>query len=199
MKMKDRQALDSAVLEALGLDPDKYLKPLYDGLTDMVRERIDLAKLRKKIKQAKTQKDVEKLKEQVIEEILPDGVKKFPEEFVDSKHLKDAKEISVPGDPLKLGSYFMGQQEVISDGGFKYEAGNLDEAKFIVYAQKPDSFIIKIPTKTGLLANAVTGYEKYLKDLKAKLFEALFSRTLDHKQADMLTNQVFEELGLPDI
>ncbi len=199
VKMKDRQVLDSAVLEALGLDPGKYLKPLYDGLTDMVRERIDLAKSRKKIKQAKTQKDVEKLKEQVIEEIIPDGVKKFPEEFIDSKHLKDAKEISVPGEPLKLGSYFMGQQEVVSDGGFKYEAGNLDEAKFIVYAQKPDSFIIKIPTRTGLLANAVTGYEKYLKDLKAKLFEAIFSRTLDHKQADMLTNQVFEELGLPDI
>ncbi len=199
VKMKDRQALDSAVLEALGLDPDKYLKPLYDGLTDMVRERIDLAKSRKKIKQAKTQKDVEKLKEQVIEEILSDGVKKFPDEFIDSKYLKDAKEISVTGDTLKLGSYFMGQQEVISDSGFKYEAKNLDEAKFIVYAQKPDSFIIKIPTKTGLLANAITGYEKYLKGLKAKLFEAIFSRTLDHKQADMLTNQVFEELGLPEV
>ena len=48
VKMKDRQALDSAVLEALGLDPKKYLKPLYDGLTEMVRERIDLAKSRKK-------------------------------------------------------------------------------------------------------------------------------------------------------
>ncbi len=199
LKMKDRQALDSAVLEAMGLNPEKYLKPLYDGLTDMVRERIDLAKSRKKIKQAKTQKDVEKLKEQVIEELIPDGVKKFPEEFVDSRHLKDAKEISVTGELLKLGSYFMGQQEVISDGGFKYEATNLDEAKFIVYAQKLDSFVIRIPVKTGVLANAVIGYEKYLHELKAKLFEAIFSRTLDHKQADMLTNQVFEELGLPDV
>ncbi|MCX5718069.1 MAG: N-6 DNA methylase, partial [Nitrospirae bacterium] len=117
VKMKDRQALDSAVLEALGLDPKKYLKPLYDGLTEMVRERIDLAKSRKKVKQAKVQKDIEKLKEQVIEEIIPDGVKKFPEEFVDSKHLKDAREISVPGETLKLGSYFIGQQEVISDSG----------------------------------------------------------------------------------
>ncbi|MCX5718012.1 MAG: hypothetical protein NTW44_06865 [Nitrospirae bacterium] len=197
--MKDRQALDSAVLEALGLDSQKYLKPLYAGLTEMVRERIDLAKSRKKIKQAKTQKDIENLKEQIIEEIIPDGVKKFPEEFIDSKHLKDGKEISVPGETLKLGSYFIGQQEVISDSGFKYDASSLDEAKYIVYAQKPDSFLIRIPKKTPVLINTINDYEKYLKDLKAKLFEAFFNRTLDHKQADTFVQQVFEELGLPEV
>lgn len=197
VKMKDRQALDSAVLEALGLDPKKYLKPLYDGLTEMVKERIDLAKSRKKIKQAKTQKDIENLKEQIIEEIIPQGIKEFPEEFVDSKYLKDAKEISVTGETLRLGAYFMGQQEIISDGGFKYDAPTLDEAKYIIYAQKSNSFLIKIPKKTPVLINAINDYEKYLKDLKAKLFEAFFNRTLDHKQADTFIQQVFEEIGLP--
>lgn len=173
--------------------------PFYDGLTEMVRERIDLAKSRKKIKQAKTQKDIERLKEQVLEEIIPDGVKNFPEEFVDSRHLKDAKEISVSGKPLKLGSYFMGKQEIISEDDFRYEAENLDEAKFIVYAQKPDSFVIRIPKKRAIIINAVEDYERYLKDLKAKLFEAFFNRTLDHKQADTLAQQVFEEMGLPEV
>ena len=199
VKMKDRQTFDSAVLEALGLDPKKYLMPLYDGLTEMVRERIDLAKSRKKVKQAKVQKDIEKLKEQVIEEIIPDGIKKFPEEFIDSKHLKDGKEISVPGETLKLGSYFIGQQEVISDSGFKYDASNLDEAKYIIYAQKPNSFLVRIPKKTPVLINAINDYEKYLKDLKAKLFEAFFNRTLDHKQADTFVQQVFMELGLQEV
>lgn len=199
VKMKDRQALDSAVLEALGLDPKKYLKPLYDGLTEMVRERIDLAKSRKKVKQVKTLRDIEKLKEQVIEEIIPVGAKKFPEEFIDSKYLKDAKEISVPNEPLKLGSYFIGQQEVVSDSGFKYDATNLEEAKFIIYAQKPNSFLIKIPKKISIIVNAVDDYERYLKDMKAKLFEAFFSRTHDHKQADTLVQQVFEEMGLQEV
>ena len=199
VKMKDRQALDSAVLEALGLDPKKYLKPLYKGLTEMVRERIDLAKSRKKVKQAKTLKDIEKLKEQVIEEIIPEGPKKFPEEFTDSKFLKDAKEISVPNESLKLGSYFIGQQEVVSDSGFKYDAANLEEAKFIIYAQKPNSFLIKIPKKMTIIVNSVDDYERYLKDLKAKLFEAFFSRTHDHKQADTLVQQVFVEIGLPEV
>ncbi|MBI5213531.1 MAG: N-6 DNA methylase [Nitrospirae bacterium] len=199
VKMKDRQALDSAVLEALGLDPKKYLNPLYDGLTEMVRERIDLAKSRKKVKQVKTKRDIEKLKEQVIEEIIPDGVKKFPEEFIDSKYLKGAREISVPNEPLKLGSYFIGQQEVVSESGFKYDAANLEEAKFIIYSQKPNSFLIKIPKQASVVIKAVDDYERYIKDLKAKLFEAFFQRTHDHKQADTLVQQVFEELDLLEI
>jgi hypothetical protein len=199
VKMKDRQALDSAVLEALGLDPRKYLKPLYDGLTEMVRERIDLAKSRKKVKQAKTLKDIEKLREQVIEEIIPEGPKKFPEEFIDSKYLKDAKEISAPKEPLKLGSYFMGKQEIISDGGFRYETEYVDEAKYIIYAQKPDTFVIRVPKKKTVVVNAIEDYERYLRELKAKLFESFFGRTHDHKQADTLVQQVSEELGIPEI
>lgn len=199
VKMKDRQALDSAVLEALGLDPKKYLKPLYDGLTGMVGERIDLAKSRKRVKQIKTQRDIEKLKEQVIEEIIPDGARKFPEEFIDSKYLKDVREISVPNEPLKLGSYFIGQQEVISGSGFKYDASSIDEAKYIIYAQKPNSFLIKIPKQASVVIRAVDDYEGYIKELKAKLFEAFFSRTHDHKQADILVQQVFDEMGLPEI
>lgn len=165
----------------------------------MVRERIDLAKSRKKVKQAKTLKDIEKLKEQVIEEVIPEGPKKFPAEFTDSKHLKDAKEISVPDEHLKLGSYFMGKQEIISDGSFKYEADYIDEAKYIIYAQKPDIFVIRIPKKKAVVLNAVDDYERYLKELKAKLFEAFFNRTHDHKQADTLVQQVFEETGLPEV
>ncbi len=198
VKLRDRQLLDKVVLEAFGLDSKKYLKPLYDGLTEMVGERIDLAKSRRKVKQVKTQKDIEKLKEQVIEEILPDGVKKFPGEFIDSRYLKDAKEISVPDDHLQLGAYFMGQQEIITQSGFKYEAENFDEAKFIVYAQKPNSYVIKIPKKRPVVINAVESYEKYLKKLKDRLFGAIFSLTLDHKQADILVHQIYEEIGLPD-
>ncbi|MEW5947138.1 MAG: N-6 DNA methylase [bacterium] len=199
IKMKDRQALDRAVLEALGLDPKKYLKPLYEGLIEMVSERIDLAKSRKKIKNAKTRNDTEKLKEQVIEEVVPDGTKSFPEDFIDHKYLKNSKEISVPTGTLKLGYYFMGAQEVISEEGFKYEAENPEEAKFIVYSKKPDNYVIRIPNSSIAVKKAIDEYERYLKNLKAKFFEVFFSRTIDHKQADMLVQQVFNEMGLPEV
>ncbi|MDP3024225.1 MAG: N-6 DNA methylase, partial [candidate division Zixibacteria bacterium] len=199
VKMKDRQKLDKLVLEALGLDSKKYLKPIYDGLCALVEERIGLAKMRKNAKNSVYKKDVEKLKESILEEILPEGAKNFPEEFIDSVYFKDSKEISITGKPLKLGHFFMGLQEVIAEDGFKYEAKSLEEAKFVIYSQKLDSYIIKIPKNKIALSKVVHNYEKYLKELKGKFFETFFNRVRDHKQADSLTRQAFEELGLLEI
>jgi hypothetical protein len=199
VKMKDRQALDIAVLECLELDPKTYLKPLYDGLTELIRERLNLAKSRKKVKQVKTQRDTENLKEQVLKEIVPDAPKRFPQEFIDSKYLKDSREIPFPKELLKLGDHFIGFQEVIGESGFRFDAANLEEAKFIIYSHAPDNYLIKIPNNKQTLTKAVRDYERYLKNLKDKLFEAFFNRTHDHKLSDALTQQAFEECGLPEV
>ena len=53
VKSKDRRELDSLVLEALGLDPGEYLDRIYEGLCELVRERLDLAKMRSKVKGGK--------------------------------------------------------------------------------------------------------------------------------------------------
>jgi hypothetical protein len=58
--MKDRQFLDRAVLETAGLDPKKFLKPIYDALIELSSERIALAKLRKKLRNSKYQRDIDK-------------------------------------------------------------------------------------------------------------------------------------------
>jgi len=72
----------------------------------------------------------DKLVEQVVNEIIPNGPRKFPEEFIERMYLKGGKEISIPGEPLKLGENFMGQQEIVSDGAFKYTASKLFQAFF---------------------------------------------------------------------
>ncbi len=199
VKLKDRQELDRLVLEAMGLDPKKYLKPIYDGLCELVEERINLARMRKKLKGAKTLRDVDKLKEQVLDELLPDGPRNFPAEFIKSIFLKERIEISVPGEPLKLGNYFMGLQDVISEGGYKYEAKSIEEAKFIIYSQAPDSYVIKVPKNKAAVINAVDNYERYLKELGRKLFETFFTHSHDHKLAETLTRRVFEEVGLLEV
>ena len=200
VSMEDRQRLDRLVLKALGLDPEQYLKPIYDGLTELVRERIDLANMRKRAKQVKSQRDIERLKMQIIEELLPSGTKKFPEEFLDlSLKAKDFTELSVPKEPLKLGMYFLGTQEVITDSGFTYQAKTVNEAKYLIYAQKPDSLVVKIPKDPVAVTQAVNNYERYLRDLKGKLFQAFLSRTFDHKLSDTLAQRVFVELNLPGV
>jgi type I restriction enzyme M protein len=199
VKMKDRQKLDSLVLETLGLDPKKLLKPIYEGLCQLVEERIGLAKLRKNAKNARTKKNFERLKEQVLDEVIPYGLKAFPEEFIDSVYLKRSMEISVPKERMKLGHFFMGLQEIMADDGYKYEAKSPEEAKFIIYSQKPNSFIVKIPKNKIALTKAVAEYERYVRGLKDKFFQTFFNRVLDHQLADRLTQTALEELGLPQV
>ena len=154
------------------------MKPLYNGICELVRERLELAGMRKKIKTAKTEKDIEKLMEKVISEVIPDGMRKFQEDFIDSRYLKEAKEISVPDEPLKLGKFFFGRQELLSEGCFKYEAASIAEAKFIMYSQKPNCYIVKIPEDKLSLKKAVAEYEKYIEGLKDNLFEEFFTQGL---------------------
>ena len=199
VKMKDRQRLDSLVLEAIGLDPKKYLKPIYDGLCELVRERLELAGMRKKIKTTKTEKDVEKLVEQVINEVIPNGHRKFPEEFIDNRYLKDAKEISIPNEPLKLGRFFFGRQEILAESGFKCEAASVAEAKFIILSQKPNCYIIKLPEDKIRLKNAIDEWERYIEGLKDELFQTFFTRTHDHKLADTLVSRVMEKFEIRNI
>ena len=196
VKKKDRLKLDSVVLEAMGLDPKKYLKPIYDSLCELVRERLELAGMRKKMKTAKTVRDVEKLLEQVMNEIIPNGPKKFPEEFVDSKWLKEAQEIPIPGEPLKLGNYYMGKQEVVTEKGFRYPAKNIAEAKFILYSQKQNCYIVKLPEDKIRIKKAVDEYEKNLEELKDRLFQEFFTRTHDHKLAETLMTRVVEKFDI---
>ena len=196
---KDRQKLDSLVFEALGLDPDKYLKAVYDGLTKLVNERMELTSVRKKVKQVKTERDVDKLKKQVIEEVLPYGIKKFPEQFLD-KPLKpqEYQSISIPAEPLELGMYFFGTMEVISDSGFKYQAKSLEEAKYIVYSQKPDTYVVNLPKDEIVITKAVSDYDRYLDKLNDDIFQELFKRTFSHKLSEVLTKKTLLDLGLPE-
>lgn len=199
VKMKDRQKLDSLILQALGLDPKKYLKPIYDGLTELVRERIELANMRKKVKQVKTQRDVDRLKKQVMEEVLPNGLKKFPDEFLKAPlKPQDYQNISIPGEPLKLGMFFLGTQQVVSDSGFTFEAKSVDEAKYAIYSQKPDTFVVSLPKDKVVITEAVNDYERYMDKLRDDLFQEFFKRTFDHKLSETLTQKTLIDLGLPE-
>ena len=199
--MKDRQKLDRLVLKALGLDPKKYLKPIYDGLTELVRERIELANMRKKVKQVKTQRDVDRLKKQVMEEVLSYGLKKFPEEFLEAPlKPQDYQNISIPDKPLKLGMFFLGTQEVVTDSGVVvHQAQSVEEAKYIIHSQKPDTFVVSLPKDNVVITKAVNAYERYLDKLRNELFQEFSKRTFDHKLSDTLMQRMMVELGLPEV
>ncbi|MDP2932070.1 MAG: hypothetical protein Q8O05_06215, partial [Chloroflexota bacterium] len=197
VKMKDRQKLDRLVLEAMGLDPAKYLKPIYDGLTELMRERIELAGMRKGLKKARPARDIARMTEQVRDDLVKEGIKKFPDDFLNKKPKpQDCISVAVPDVPLRLGNYFLGQQEVVGEG-FSYQAPSLAAAKYIIYARKPNEYIVCLPNDEVVVTKAVTDYERYLKELFQKLNQELLNRLLDHRQAETLSRRIFQELGLP--
>ncbi|MCM8822528.1 MAG: hypothetical protein NC831_06945 [Candidatus Omnitrophica bacterium] len=105
----------------------------------------------------------------------------------------------IPPVPIRLGHDFLGSQEVIADNGFKYEAKNILEAKYIVYSQKPGLSNVKVPLEPFVQQKIVKDYEIYLRELKKKFFEAFYNRTLDHQMAQTLTQTVLKQLNLPDV
>ena len=200
VKMPDRQRLDSLVLDALGLDPKKYLKPIYEGLCELVSERIELAKMRKKVKKSRPERDIGRVKHEVIQEFLSDGPKPFPGDFLDpSVEAGKMQEVTLPEEPLRLGNLFFGAQEIFTDGGFNYRTKSPLEAKYLIYAQQHGAAKVLVPTETMPLFKTVKNYEKYLRKLRDDLGKALLRRTLDQKISERMLREIFEEFRLPEI
>ena len=104
--------------------------------------------------------------------------------------------MAVPDVLLRLGNYFLGQQEVAADD-FSYQAPSIAAAKYIIYARKPAEYIVSLPNDEIVITKAITDYERYLKELFQKLNQELINRTFDQRQAETLSYRIFQELGLP--
>lgn len=105
----------------------------------------------------------------------------------------------MPRSALRLGKHLPLYRvyEVISDEGYCHKAKNEASARYIIYSQKPDEYIVKVPEDKILIEKAVTEYEKYLRELRNKLHTAFAGRVFDHKLADTLTQSVFADFNLP--
>jgi len=200
VKMKDRQKLDSAILEALALDPKVYLPKIHDGLCELVKERLELPKMRKKVKKTKGKRNAEKLKEDIIKEVLPEGAKKFPEDFWDINIKRGTfKELNLPEESLKFSQPFFAEVKISTQGGFSYKTKNPAEVKYIKYAKFNSNLKVKIPQEPISVLKTVTAYERYIRDLRNKLFETFYNRTHDQKISHSLVQSVFEELKIAEI
>jgi len=138
----------------------------------------------------------EELIQLVIEDVLPNGNKTFPDDFIDKSNTQ-LYEIEVPGTELHLNPH--SRTLVVSPKGyFRYEAKNPPEAKYIIYANKKGQKKIKIPKDNLSIFKAVTSYEKYVSDTLKKCFELFLDFTYDEAKAEFLTHIVKERLGLKE-
>lgn len=196
----DREALDKAVLEAFGLDPRKYLRPIHNGLTELVRERIQLGKTRGKERKTRSRsvRAEKQVTEAVLDELLPDGPKKFPDDFFSATAAAGPKtETELPEQPLIFedSPMFMGVH--VQGGSFDRHVKSPAEGKFLVYAQQAGHQVAQVPEKTNEITRTVANYEKYLRELRKELYDAYYRRTLDTKTTARLTQSAFDRFHLP--
>jgi len=195
----DRQALDRAVLAAIGLDADTWLPRLYEGLSVLVRERTELGKKRGQSRSSRTQKAAGRVAEEVLSDLLPEGVQRFPDDFLTPATRASLREIPLPEKPLHHRGQYFDKQELETDKQEKLYLANMFEVRYVLYAQANGARVVHMPEKMVEVTRAVNEYVKYLRDLRQRLYEAYFRRTLDQTSANRFVEDTWRKLKLPDI
>jgi hypothetical protein len=138
--------------------------------------------------------DDEEIIEFILEEIAPDGAKKFPDDFLDVNYT-DFYELELPGTPLHLAPL---TETIITStkGYFRYHAKNPAEAKYILYAHNVGSKKIKLPKDNLILFKMVKAYEKYCNELVHRAFELFLEFTHDEDISEELTKKIVRRLNL---
>jgi len=139
--------------------------------------------------------DNEELLELILEEISPNGPKKFPDDFLDHTNNSDFYEICLPGTPLQLAPL---SRTVITSPKeyFRYQSKNPSEAKYILYMHNLGVKKVKIPQDNLSLFKAVTTYEKYCDELFRRAFEIFLEFTYDEDKSERLTKEIATRLQL---
>jgi len=201
VKKKDRHVLDSAILSAIGLEPKKYLNPIYEALCELVHERIGLGEQRGKSRKTKsrTSKAENTSFKEVLDEYLPDGPKRFPKDLFSIEAAKgEMIEVPLPKSPLRLDIVLT--NAALYDGNkIFHEVRFPAEGKFILYCQQAGQTVAQLPSKTVEITRTVANYENYLRDLRKTLYDAYYRRTLDVAVAARLTQAAFDRFKLPKI
>jgi len=197
IKQKDRIELDTAVLEALGLDPKQYLEAIYEGLCDMVKDRQDLPKMRKKKKKDSTKFAYADVKASVIKDGIPNGFRRFPEEFLLDKGKLTFSQHPTNGKPLKLKEQFLGSY-VLWDG--KQIILTLDSEAKASYAERftqshPDVYSIPMPESKNdeLLLQLLNEYQIYITDLTEHLRADAYRKLHDWSLAEKMAKEIVGE------
>jgi hypothetical protein len=202
VKQKDRQAFDSAVLKAIGLDPKKYLNPIYEGLCELIRERIELGQMRGKARKTKSRgvKAEKKAAEEVLDEVLPEGPKRFPDDFLSGAAVAaDKSPVVLPEAPLIFDNSPLFSEVHTADNSFSRPVKTPAEGKFLVYAHGSGHRTTDLPEKVVEISRTVANYEQYLRDLRKQFYEAYYRRTLDTRTAARLTQAAFDRFRLPNV
>ncbi len=198
VKQKDRQALDRAVLEALGLDPKIYLPEIYAGLVELVEERLALPKLRATRKKREKRLGLEQVKKQVLQEVLPGGLK-ASSAFLPAGGTT-MMDVGLTGRPVSWSPFMIEFTLLDADGESVGKVQGVEQqARYAVYAAVAGQYQVQVPAESIIAVQSVQQYEKYLRQIAQNLHERALEATHDYQQAERIVREILEALDLPPL
>jgi len=131
----------------------------------------------------------------VLQELLPQGPKAFPDEFLDG--VKKTVNLDLPAEPISVVVLPGGKHAVQSDLGFRHDVRNPTEGNFIYYAYLLGLKTVPMPTVMIEVFRAVKAYENYVRDLRHALLKAYERKSGHRPMAEHQTREAFKSYGLP--
>ncbi len=198
VKQKDRIELDTKILEALGLDAKLYLPKIYEGLCELVKERLELPKMRKKKQKEGVKYAYDKVKQDVIEDCLPDGPRIFPEDFYTKGNYEELKfeSYSTNGKRLHTDAFFNSYQMKTEEGETIFKLDSEVKAEFAELLSRQTAFQIKIPVEEKIIEQILKNYKNYISNLSDQLTNNAKEKLHDWAIAEEMAKEILEEYGL---
>jgi hypothetical protein len=124
--------------------------------------------------------------------VLPDGPKRFPDDFLSDAARSAAKtHIELPEAPIIFDNSPLFSGVYTADGKFSRTVKVPVEGKFLLYAHACGHRSTELPEKVVEISRTVAHYEQYLRDLRKEIYDSYYRRTLDTRTAARLTQLAF--------
>lgn len=199
VQQPDRRTLDATVLRAMGLDPDRWLTCLYDGLTTLVRERVQLGQMRGQARRSRPRRAAKRGAEEVLQDLLPHGPLNFPDDlFSPAARAGGFREIPLPSMPLRYVGPHFGKEQLVTDDGDTITVANRFEVRYLLFAQAAGQKVARLPEKPVEISRTVNNYVQYLRNLRQRLRDTYFTRTLDQAAAERFVGEIWRKFNLPN-
>ncbi len=195
LNKKDRQEFEAEILTALGLDPVVYLDAIKTGLKQMVAERTQPAKQRKKRRSEVKAIAFEDIHKQVVRSVFPRGARRFPDDFYPRSNFTGDK-LCLPGGKLHIES-MLGRHAVKDDFGRElFSTFSADQARYLLACAQGPAGKITVPFDELLSELMMREYSAYYNDRRKQVYREAMQRLHDQNAARRMCLQILGEMNL---